>query len=750
MRHSSGGPKLNWDPVFACTFIGLLFVSFCTVFVVANRNDRNRDQQILTAHQVSVQTVAQSINVDSHRLIQPQSAPNSGEAQIVESQLAAMLRPNGLADSAGTVVRDALGRLVYAIDVRNSEKGERESGRFTPIDSPHPELVRAFDLGTKSVRPVVSTRAGRQWVETFVPVLNGSGQTEFVVVGSIDLAHAQGLYSKSGFPAVPIIVCCLATSLALSWVFSSWIAKRRSRFYSDLAKRRGRTVLECIAVTAVIVVGSQFYFQQQNRSKSFAAEQDALAKLKVLSTTSLVLNSIRSERAVSADSVQENLVMLEQVGYSAVANRIVQLLAQQSDKTKLNGLVDQLSLELAEAQAKERNQVEKSVNLEKTHFDETIQFISIAFALGVLALLLVRVIGTQEQVIEEVKEERNEANARYQRVVGGLPMGLFVFKNDEIVFTNKTWNETFTVSDASGLERFRKSIHSQDADRVIKEIREAARLGRAFETTFRVIMPTGNEIHIESRGTADLDRNGECTQLVGFTLDVSEMVETRLTMQRTFEEVESKNRLLTAAFGELEANLENIVRALVRAVEAKDPYTAGHSERVKTYSLWLGHAIGLTRYELRILELGTLVHDVGKIGTPDAILTKPGRLTDEEFAQIKLHPEYGVKILESISLFNDCLPIVRSHHEKLNGKGYPDGLAGDQIPLLVRISTIADIFDAMTSTRAYRRGMSAEDVLRIMGDMTDSGELDPELFTTFVGVVREKGVLAQDGTDQAA
>ena len=109
-----------------------------------------------------------------------------------------------------------------------------------------------------------------------------------------------------------------------------------------------------------------------------------------------------------------------------------------------------------------------------------------------------------------------------------------------------------------------------------------------------------------------------------------------------------------------------------------------------------------------------------------------------------------MNIIESIGLFRDCLPIVRWHHEKLNGTGYPDGLSGDEIPYLVRISTIADIFDAMTSTRAYRHGMATDEVLSTMHSMMDRGELDPVLFGTFVQVIAEKGVIEQSMTREAA
>jgi HD-GYP domain-containing protein (c-di-GMP phosphodiesterase class II) len=146
---------------------------------------------------------------------------------------------------------------------------------------------------------------------------------------------------------------------------------------------------------------------------------------------------------------------------------------------------------------------------------------------------------------------------------------------------------------------------------------------------------------------------------------------------------------------------------------------------------------------MRVLELGTLVHDVGKIGIADAILTKPGKLTDLEYAEIKTHPELGVRILEGIGLFHDCMPIVRWHHERLDGSGYPDKLKGDEIPFLVRISAVADVFDAMTSTRAYRSGIEPRIVLRFLKEDAEKGFLDPIVVAALETAVARRGVIPQ-------
>ena len=157
-----------------------------------------------------------------------------------------------------------------------------------------------------------------------------------------------------------------------------------------------------------------------------------------------------------------------------------------------------------------------------------------------------------------------------------------------------------------------------------------------------------------------------------------------------------------AAEAEAEATYLGAVRALTASLDARDPYTAGHSERVSTLSVAIGEQMGLDADAIEVLRLGALLHDVGKIGVPDEVLRKRGRLTPAEFDAIKTHPTAGARILRSIPFLARHIPIVELHHERPDGHGYPYGLKGDAIPLGARIVHVADAFDAMTSGRAYR------------------------------------------------
>jgi putative nucleotidyltransferase with HDIG domain len=168
---------------------------------------------------------------------------------------------------------------------------------------------------------------------------------------------------------------------------------------------------------------------------------------------------------------------------------------------------------------------------------------------------------------------------------------------------------------------------------------------------------------------------------------------------------------LDAAEAETRAAYLGAIRALAAALDARDPYTAGHSERVSAYSVMIGRQMQLGDSEIDVLRLGALLHDIGKIGLADEILRKPGALTAEEFEQIKRHPALGARILRQVPFLAPHLPIVELHHERPDGRGYPFGLRADDIPLAARIVHVADAFDAMTSARAYRPPRPAADAI---------------------------------------
>jgi putative two-component system response regulator len=187
---------------------------------------------------------------------------------------------------------------------------------------------------------------------------------------------------------------------------------------------------------------------------------------------------------------------------------------------------------------------------------------------------------------------------------------------------------------------------------------------------------------------------------------------------------------LKARTDELE-RAESVLFALARSIEGKDPYTQDHCDRLSQYAARLGECLGLPEEQLTALRRAAIVHDVGKVAVPDAILLKPGKLTDEEWNVMKEHPVVGERICSPLRAFRLVLPIIRHHHEKRDGSGYPDGLKGDAIPLGARILQIVDVYDALTTERPYKRAQPAAEALKIMQAEVDREWWDALIFEEF-------------------
>ncbi|MGZ3695095.1 MAG: HD-GYP domain-containing protein [Bdellovibrionota bacterium] len=196
---------------------------------------------------------------------------------------------------------------------------------------------------------------------------------------------------------------------------------------------------------------------------------------------------------------------------------------------------------------------------------------------------------------------------------------------------------------------------------------------------------------------------------------------------------ESKEKFAEEVYPDV---LIEALRAIVSTLDEKDSYTHGHSIRVSEYAVILGEELNLSEIEIREVELAALLHDVGKIGIPDNILLKPGRLTQAEFEIMKSHPVRTGKILEKITALRHLIPGIVHHHERFDGLGYPSGLKGDGIPLYARIILIADTFDAMTSTRPYRLALDKEIAFEELNRCSGS-QFDPYLVQCFIKAVRQ-------------
>lgn len=215
-------------------------------------------------------------------------------------------------------------------------------------------------------------------------------------------------------------------------------------------------------------------------------------------------------------------------------------------------------------------------------------------------------------------------------------------------------------------------------------------------------------------------------------------------LTKPFNQLELRTRVksllrIKQLYDELEDSTA-VIASMILALEAKDEYTRGHSERVSKLAVKLGRKVGLDDKTLKILERAGLLHDIGKIGMSETILHKQGKLTDEEVTQIKLHPALGYKILQPLKSMAPLLKIVRSYHERCDGKGYPDGLTRDQIPVEARVLAVADAYDSITSTRPYRQGVAPAEGLKRLASQVGTGQFDDDIVQSFIELMTQDDV----------
>ena len=220
-------------------------------------------------------------------------------------------------------------------------------------------------------------------------------------------------------------------------------------------------------------------------------------------------------------------------------------------------------------------------------------------------------------------------------------------------------------------------------------------------------------------------------------LEHYELVAAKQRYENHLEElVEQRTAELDRALNSLEDAYRSTLKALTAALETRDSETHGHSERVVSYSLRLGREYGLNSDEMKSLEFGSLLHDIGKIGVPDSILRKPAKLTDDEWVRMREHPVHGQQILRGIEFLQGAARVVAQHHEQWDGSGYPLGLRGNDIDICARIFSVADAFDAITSDRVYRRGKSYEAAAQELDDWAGR-QFDPKVVEAFHRVPKE-------------
>jgi len=197
------------------------------------------------------------------------------------------------------------------------------------------------------------------------------------------------------------------------------------------------------------------------------------------------------------------------------------------------------------------------------------------------------------------------------------------------------------------------------------------------------------------------------------------------------EDLGNRSVELMKAYGTLKSMNFRFVNVLAETIEAKDRHTRGHCNRMRQLCVELGRIIGLEKKHLELLEYASMLHDIGKIGVNEVVLNKAGPLNDKEKEHVKIHPEIGKKILKGIPLMERVAEIIVSHHENYDGSGYPKGLKGDAIPLGARIISAADLYDAMSNDRPYRKGIERKDIIKEMKRVSGT-QLDPEIVAIFL------------------
>ena len=264
-------------------------------------------------------------------------------------------------------------------------------------------------------------------------------------------------------------------------------------------------------------------------------------------------------------------------------------------------------------------------------------------------------------------------------------------------------------------------------DEVVEEIRK-------FNKDLYILLLTGHKDLAPPLETIKrLEIQGYCEKSDKFN-QLLLLIESGIKSIEQMNTIKTINKQLHDKNEELERAYLDTIGILRQTVEAKDPYTRGHSDRVSEYSVLIGKKLGLDEKTLHILKIGGLFHDIGKIGIPDSILLKESKLSDEEYSQIKNHPMIGVHMLGDAAIFTDILPIVKHHHERYDGRGYPSQLVGDDIPYVARIAAVADTFDAMTSKRSYRDSLPI-DVVRAEIERCSGTQFDPNIAKVFLDIM---------------
>ncbi|HEY0005585.1 MAG TPA: HD domain-containing phosphohydrolase [Pyrinomonadaceae bacterium] len=314
--------------------------------------------------------------------------------------------------------------------------------------------------------------------------------------------------------------------------------------------------------------------------------------------------------------------------------------------------------------------------------------------------------------------------------------------------------EAYSCCSTSSAEGALTLLHAEEFDLVLSDIQMDGMCGLELVSRLRALAPDTLIILISGMHTIESPIKALRAGAYDYIMKPFDLAQVEASVARALDHrallmskylyenhleklVQQRTRELEAALSSQEVAYRSTLKALGAALETRDHETHGHSERVIDFSLRLGLELGLDREQLRALEFGALLHDIGKIGVPDAILRKPAKLTDREWTEMRRHPLHGQSILHGIEFLEGAARVVAQHHEQWDGSGYPLGLCGEEIDFNARIFSVADAFDAMTSDRVYRAARSYE-AAALELDQYAGRQFDPRVVAAFHCVPREE------------
>lgn len=608
---------------------------------------------------------------------------------------------------AGDLDRDGVDDKSYLLD---------------PLPVVDREMVEVFETGIPAVTKVPFEDPWGVFITAYAPLRNVEG--DVVAVLGVDRDYQDFISASNEVRRAfwASLLLSLAVGILLGGLVARQVGGPRVEEIGPLRRLLIRKVfgltfaeislytLVALTVGTSIITLSDVKAQERSLYTNIASDR-ALAQGEGLADLGL------AGLEPTANQMERRLGALSHAGYAVLARELASALRATAEPGHLARVSRSLHIErtvLENARAEMMREMTSKMGFAFT-------FAAIAILVSVTGVLMLRHATQQDLVLRQTTQTSQRLQTTYSRLVESLPIGLFAYNGARFEFANAAWRRMIgATDDDTAWDSFLNAM--DEHDRGVAEsllLRQAFRREK-FLLSVRVLGPAGQWRHLEIHALPVSDQEDALDYMLAFVLDTTETVTAGETLA-------NRNEDLRQALEALEGTLDSTVRLLVRIVEAKDRYTAGHSERVAAYSVAIGRRMGLVDSDLRILELGALIHDVGKIGIPDAVLNKPGGLTDEEFGVVKSHPAIGHLMIRDMQHFAECAPLVLNHHERLDGSGYPNGLAGDQLSLLVRILMVADSFDAMTSTRAYRRGLQARHAILELTREAENGKQDPEV-----------------------